>query len=90
MQGKSKWLLAALVSFLMMGCSHAPSPATKVAKQPAQPTASQASTQGVPKAEIPNKEFNFGVMAEDGNYVHDFKILNKGTGVLEIKEVMAA
>lgn len=90
MQGRSKWLSTALISLWLMSCSHAPSPATKVAQQPTQPPAPQASTQGVPAAEIPEKEFNFGVMAEDGNYAHEFKILNKGTGVLEIKEVMAA
>jgi hypothetical protein len=90
MRGRSKWLCTALMSLWLMSCSHAPGPSTKVAQQPAKATAPQASTQGVPAAEIPEREFNFGVMAEDGSYAHEFRILNKGTGVLEIKEVMAA
>ena len=90
MQGTPKWLLTALISLWLMSCSHAPGPATKAAQQPTVPTAPQASAQGVPAAEVPEREFNFGTVAEDGNYVHEFRILNKGTGVLEIKEVMAA
>lgn len=90
MQGRTKWLFPVLISLWLISCSHAPASSTKGLQQPAQATAPQASTQGVPKAEIPEKEFNFGKMAEDGNYVHEFRILNKGTGPLEIKEVMAA
>jgi hypothetical protein len=90
MQGRPKWLFTALISLWLLSCSHAPSPTTKVVQQPSSPAAPQASTQGVPVAEVPEREFDFGAMAEDGNYVHEFRILNKGDGVLEIKEVMAA
>ena len=90
MQGTPKWLFTALISLWLMSCSHVPGPWTKDVPQPTKATAPESSTQGVPKAEIPEREFNFGTMAEDGSYVHEFRILNKGTGVLEIKEVMAA
>jgi hypothetical protein len=90
MQGRSKWFFTVLISLLLMSCSHTPAPSTKVAQQPTIATAPQAPAQGVPAAEIPEKEYNFGTMAEDGNYVHEFRILNKGTGALDIKEVMAA
>jgi hypothetical protein len=80
-----------IVSLWLLGCSHGSGPTTKVAQQPALQTPTQASaTQGLPAAEIPEKEFDFGAMAEDGTYAHEFRILNKGTGVLEVKEVMAA
>ena len=57
-------------------------------EQPA--NTAETAIQAVPKAEVPNREFNFGVMDEDGIYVHDFKILNRGTGVLKINQVTAA
>jgi len=85
MQQYPKWLFSALIALWLMGCSH--SPTAKVG-QPA--NTAETATQAVPKAEVPNREFNFGVMDEDGTYVHDFKILNRGTGVLEINQVTAA
>ena len=88
MQGRSKWLFPVLISLWMMSCSHLPGPWSRGAQQPATPTPPQASTQGVPKVDIPEREFNFGTMSEDGSYVHDFRILNKGSGVLEIKMVL--
>jgi hypothetical protein len=36
------------------------------------------------------KEFDFGELTENGAYVHEFKIVNKGTGVLVITQVMPA
>ena len=80
----------AFVSLWLLACSQGPRPVTKVA-EPAPPTPAQvSSTQGLPVAEVPEREFDFGTMKEDDTYVHDFKILNKGTGILEIKAVMAA
>ncbi len=91
MKGRLKWILPALVPVWLISCSHMPGLGSKSAQQPTTPTSPQASsTQGIPQAEIPEKEFNFGLMAEDGNYAHEFRILNRGTGTLEIKEVMAA
>jgi len=91
MHGRWKWLSMVFVSLWLLGCSQGPGPTTKVAQEPAPPTSTQASaTQGLPSAEVPDRMFDFGAMEEDGMYVHDFKILNKGTAVLEIKEVMAA
>lgn len=73
MQQYPKWLFPALIALWLMGCSH--SPTAKVG-QPA--NTAETATQAVPKAEVPNREFNFGVMDEDGTYVHDFKF---STGV---------
>ena len=91
MHKKWKWISMVCVSLWLLGCSQGPGPTTKVSQQPAPPTSTQASsTQGLPAAEVPERQFDFGAMAEDGTYVHEFRILNKGMGVLEIKEVMAA
>ena len=91
MHGRWKWLYLVFVALWLFGCSQGPGPSTKVAQETAPPASTQvAATQGTPAAEVPEKEFDFGAMAEDGMYVHEFKILNKGTGALEIKEVMAA
>ena len=89
MEGKLKWLSTVFICLWLLGCSHAPSPATKVAQQPTPQASAQVSTaEGLPAAEVPEKEFDFGVMAEDNSYVHEFKIVNKGTGVLEIQGVV--
>jgi hypothetical protein len=80
----------AFVALWLLGCSQGPRPVAKVA-EPAPPASAQdSSTQGLPVAEVPEREFDFGAMKEDEIYVHDFKILNKGTGILEIKSVTPA
>jgi len=89
MEGRLKWLFPVFIALWLLGCSHAPSPTTKAAQQPApQPSTQVSATQGVPVAEVAEKEFDFGKMAEDGTYAHEFKIVNKGTGVLEIVGVV--
>lgn len=89
MEGRMKWLSTVLISLWLLGCSHAPSPATKVAQQPTpQPSAQVSTAQAVPAAEVPEKEFDFGAMAEDSSYAHEFKIVNKGSGALEILGVV--
>ena len=89
MEGRLKWLSTVFISLWLLGCSHAPSPATKVAQQPTPQASAQVGTaHALPAAEVPEREFDFGVMAEDSSYVHDFKIVNKGTGVLEIQGVV--
>jgi hypothetical protein len=65
--------------------------ATKIAQQPAAPSQPQASpTQGTPIVEVKEVEFDFGVVEDGKDYVHDFKIANKGDGILEIKKVLPA
>ena len=89
MEGRLKWLSPIFISLWLLGCSSAPSPATKVAQQPTpQPSAQVEAGQSVPVAEVPQKEFDFGAMAEDSSYAHEFKIVNKGTAVLEIQGVV--
>jgi hypothetical protein len=87
MRRRFTWFSTFLTALWLLGCSHAPTPATKVAPQPA-PQAS--ATQGTPVAVVAETEFDFGLVEEGGEYVHDFKIGNKGDGVLEIKKVLPA
>jgi hypothetical protein len=80
-----------LVSCWLIGCSHSPTPSSKVAQQPAPQASPQASTaQGTPVAVITETEFDFGEVSEGNEYVHDFKIANKGDAVLEIIKVLPA
>jgi hypothetical protein len=89
MHQKLKWLSMIVVSSWVLSCSTTPSQTTKVAQQQApQPAAQTSAVQGTPAAEVLEKEFDFGVMTEDGSYVHEFKIANKGTGPLEIQAVI--
>jgi hypothetical protein len=62
-----------------------------VTQQPAAQASSQApATQGTPVAVITETEFDFGEVSEGNDYVHDFKIANKGDAVLEIIKVLPA
>jgi hypothetical protein len=87
MQKKLTLFSAVLMAFWLMSCSHFPAPSNKVAQQPA-PQAS--ATQGTPVAVVTETEFDFGTVSEGNDYVHDFKIANKGDGVLEIIKVLPA
>jgi hypothetical protein len=81
----------ALMVLWLVGCSHAPSPSSKVTQQPAPQSQPQASaTQGTPVAVVTETEFDFGLVSEGNDYVHDFKIANKGDAVLEIIKVLPA
>lgn len=89
MKVRLKWLYPIFISLWLLGCSHSPSPPAKVAQQPiTQPSAEVSKADAVPVAEVSEREFDFGAMAEDSSYSHDFKIANKGTGVLEITGVV--
>jgi hypothetical protein len=91
MHRRLKWFSTALVVLWLAGCSHSPGPATKVAQQPTPQSQPQvASTQGTPVLEVIEVEFDFGVVEEGNDYVHDFKVANKGDGILEIKKVLPA
>lgn len=91
MHQRLKWFPAVLVALWLAGCSHSPSPANKVAQQPTPQSPPQASTsQGTPIVEVLVVEFDFGVVEDGKDYVHNFKVANKGDGVLEIKKVLPA
>jgi hypothetical protein len=91
MHQRLKWFPAVLVALWLAGCSHSQGPATKVTQQPTPHSPPQASlTQGTPIVEVLEVEFDFGVVEEGKDYVHDFKVANKGNGVLEIKKVLPA
>jgi|WetSurMetagenome_2_1015567.scaffolds.fasta_scaffold00537_16 hypothetical protein len=76
-----------LVSCWVIGCSHSPAPSSKVTQQPAPQV---STTQGTPVAVLTETEFDFGEVSEGNDYVHDFKIANKGDAVLEIIKVLPA
>jgi len=80
-----------LVALWLAGCSHTPTPTSKVAQQPtSQPAPQASSTQGTPTAVVTEAEFDFGAVSEGNDYVHDFKIANQGDAVLEIIKVLPA
>lgn len=82
-----RWLSAVFITVWVMGCSHAPAPTLKSQQQTSAPVAAQ---QGTPLVEVPETEFDFGVVNEENEYMHEFKVFNKGNGVLEIKKVLTA
>ena len=84
---KFAWFSTFLVSLWLFGCSYIPGLGTKVVPEPP----SQASpTQGTPAAVVAETEFDFGIVEEGNDYLHDFRIANKGDGVLQIKKVLPA
>ena len=68
------------------GCAHTPETAKEAAKQGTAVAA--AVTTGTPAVEVPEAYFDFGQVNEGTDYLHEFVIRNKGTGVLEIKKVV--
>ena len=80
-----------IMAFWLMSCSHAPTPTTNVAQQATPQPATQAmATKGTPAAVVTETEFDFGEVKEGNDYVHDFRIANKGDAVLEIIKVLPA
>ncbi len=87
MHGNLKWLPMVFISLFLFGCSHSSGPANELAQQ--SPPQSLASQGGVPCVVLFDTSFDLGEIAEDGiSNVHEFKIANKGTGVLVIKKVL--
>ena len=81
---KTKILAALVLLSLMLGCVDEARTSDDVSRPDA--TASEAMA-AVPSLAVSQAEFNFGEVSEGKQYVHDFVIMNKGTGVLEIKKV---
>ena len=69
---------------LMLGCADEARTSDEVSRPAA---AASEAIAGIPILAVPQAEFNFGEMSEGKEYVHDFVIMNRGTGVLEIKKV---
>ncbi len=60
----------------------------ELADMPKQQEIATGQTNGMPRVEIPEAIFDFGLVREGSNYVHAFKIRNTGTGVLQLKKIM--
>jgi hypothetical protein len=52
------------------------------------PEITTAQANGTPAVEVSETTFDFGVVREGNDYLHDFKIRNTGTGVLQIKKIL--
>ena len=80
-----------IIAFWLMSCSHSPTLTNKAAQQPTpQPAAQGLSTQGTPVAVVTETEYDFGEVREGNDYVHDFRIANKGDAVLQLISVSPA
>jgi hypothetical protein len=82
---RTKVLAALILLSLMLGCAHEPRTSDNVSRPD---TSVAVATTGTPVLEVPEAEFNFGAVSEGNDYVHDFLIRNRGTGILEIKKVV--
>ncbi len=79
------------IALWLTSCSHLPMPWSTAPQEPTpQPAAQGLPTQGTPVAVVAETEFDFGEVAEGNEYVHDFKIANKGDGALQILKVLPA
>ncbi len=75
-----------MLFLLAFGCAHTPEIAKEAAKQDA--AVIPVVSTGVPAVEVPETYHNFGDVSEGTDYVHEFVVRNKGTGVLEIRKVV--
>ncbi len=75
-----------LLLLVALGCAHTSETAKEAAKQDISVAAAGAT--GVPALEVPESYYNFGEVNEETDYMHEFVIRNKGTGVLEIRKVV--
>ena len=86
-----KWLPMLFIPLLLLGCSHSPQPVGRLSHPPAPQSQTQVQTpqEGVPALVLFETSFDLGKISEDGvSNVHEFKIANKGTGVLQIRKVL--
>jgi hypothetical protein len=89
--------LVVLFSLFFLGCAHVPENTGGTSKSQETPKAQTSGAQqevavgqttGPPVVEIPETLFDFGRVSEGNDYVHAFKIVNTGTGVLEIRKIL--
>jgi hypothetical protein len=81
---RTKILAALVLLSLMLSCAVEARTSDEISRPDA--AASEAMA-GIPVLVVAESEFNFGEVSEGKEYVHDFVITNRGTGVLEIKKV---
>lgn len=81
---RTKILAALVLLSLMLGCADEARTSDEVSRPNA---AASEAIAGMPALAVSEAEFNFGEVSEGKEYVHDFVIMNGGTGVLEIKKV---
>ena len=76
-----------IVCFFLVpfGYAHA---ADNLRSIPEHQEAATAQTTGTPTAEVSETVFDFGVVSEGKDYLHDFKIRNTGKGVLVIRKIL--
>ncbi len=82
------WSAFVFISVLLLswGCAHTQEPVKESTKQ--NTPAVLATTAGMPAVEVAEPFFDFGEVNESSVYLHTFIIKNRGTGVLEIKNVV--
>ncbi len=82
-----------------IGCAHASDSAASTARQqeiaPAQTNVTPPAPEGVPaqanatpRVEVPETDFDFGLVSDGNDYLHAFKIRNAGTGDLVIRKIL--
>jgi hypothetical protein len=81
---RTKILAALVLLFLMLGRADEAPTSDEVSRPD---VAASEAMAGIPALAVSEAEFNFGEVSEGKEYVHDFVIMNRGTGVLEIKKV---
>ena len=82
---RTKILAALVLLSLMLGCADEARTSDEVSRPDA---AASEAIAGIPALAVAKAEFNFGEVIEGKEYVHDFVVMNRGTGVLEIKKVI--
>jgi hypothetical protein len=90
MQRSLRLVLLIIISCVAFGCAHSTGPQGAVSQPQGQSTPTgPAVSGGVPSMEVSELSHDFGnVKDTEGEVVHEFKIKNVGTGVLEIKKVL--
>jgi|WetSurMetagenome_2_1015567.scaffolds.fasta_scaffold51848_4 hypothetical protein len=76
-------ILILLVPFVLTNCALFGK--SDRSAEPAQP---QTTAGGTPKVVLAETTFDFGKIAEDQDYTHEFVVKNGGTGVLQIRELI--
>jgi hypothetical protein len=76
-----------------IGCAHASDSAASTARQqeiaPAQTNVTPpAQANATPRVEVPETDFDFGLVSDGNDYLHVFKIRNTGTADLVIRKIL--
>jgi len=78
-------LLLIAVACIGTSCAHKGEPPGAVSKQ----EVSSAASSGVPAMQVAETSHDFGAVKDtEGEVVHEFKIKNVGTGVLQLRKVL--